>query len=87
MAHGWRIYVNVFHIYTGRLFVHFVAKMDEYGKGAWIALVVLGFWTFWPIGLATLAFIAFSGPYPLLAQPGAGEHGTTCSPDPWGRGP
>jgi len=41
--------------------VHLVAKMDEYGKGAWIALVVLGFWFFWPVGLAALAFIIFSG--------------------------
>ncbi len=41
--------------------MHLVAKMDEYGKGAWIALVVLGFWFFWPVGLAALAFIVFSG--------------------------
>ena len=39
----------------------FVEKMDEYGKGAWIALIVAGFWVFWPIGLTALAFVVFSG--------------------------
>ncbi len=39
----------------------FVDKMDEYGKGAWIALIVLGFYVFWPIGLTALAFVVFSG--------------------------
>ena len=39
----------------------FVEKMDEYGKGAWIALIVAGFWMFWPIGLTALAFVVFSG--------------------------
>ncbi len=38
-----------------------VEKLDEYGKGAWIALIVLGFWTFWPVGLAALAFVVGSG--------------------------
>ena len=37
------------------------AKLDEYGKGAWIALVILGFYLFWPIGLAALLFVVFSG--------------------------
>jgi hypothetical protein len=36
-------------------------KLDEYGKGAWIALTILGFWVFWPIGLATLIFLMCSG--------------------------
>ena len=38
-----------------------VAKLDEYGKGAWIAFAVLGFIIFWPLGLATLAFLFWSG--------------------------
>jgi len=38
-----------------------VDKLDEYGKGAWIALIVLGFWTFWPVGLTALAFVVLSG--------------------------
>jgi hypothetical protein len=38
-----------------------VEKLDEYGKGAWIALIVLGFALFWPIGLSALFFVVFSG--------------------------
>lgn len=38
-----------------------VAKLDEYGKGAWIAFAVLGFFVWWPLGLATLAFLYGSG--------------------------
>lgn len=37
------------------------AKLDEFGKPAWIALIVLGFWVFWPLGLAILAFTIWSG--------------------------
>ncbi|MCK9918794.1 DUF2852 domain-containing protein [Microbacteriaceae bacterium K1510] len=37
------------------------AKLDEFGKPAWIALIVLGFMAFWPIGLAILAFTIWSG--------------------------
>lgn len=45
------------------------AKLDEFGKPAWIALIVLGFWAFWPIGLAILAFTIWSG------RMGCGYHG------------
>lgn len=38
-----------------------VAKLDELGKPAWIGLMVLGFCIYWPVGLATLAFIYGSG--------------------------
>ncbi len=38
-----------------------VAKLDELGKPAWIALMILGFWTFWPLGFAILAFSLWSG--------------------------
>jgi len=38
-----------------------VAKLDELGKPAWIALMILGFVIWWPLGLATLAFIIGSG--------------------------
>lgn len=37
------------------------AKLDEFGKPAWIALTVLGFIVWWPLGLATLAFTIGSG--------------------------
>ena len=45
------------------------AKLDEFGKPAWIALIVLGFIAFWPIGLAILAFTIWSG------RMGCGYHG------------
>jgi uncharacterized protein DUF2852 len=38
-----------------------VAKLDELGRPAWIALMILGFVAWWPLGLATLAYIIGSG--------------------------
>jgi hypothetical protein len=38
-----------------------VAKLDELGRPAWIALMILGFIVWWPAGLAMLAFIIGSG--------------------------
>lgn len=38
-----------------------VAKLDEFGRGAWVAFAVLGFIVWWPLGLATLAFTIWSG--------------------------
>ena len=37
------------------------AKLDHYGKPAWIVVMVLGFILFWPIGLAILAYLIWSG--------------------------
>lgn len=34
--------------------------LDERGKGAWIAAMVLGFIIFWPVGLALLAYMIWS---------------------------
>ncbi len=38
-----------------------VSKLDEFGKAAWIAAAVFGFWVFWPVGLAVILFLAWSG--------------------------
>ena len=38
-----------------------VARLDEFGKPAWIAVAVLAFCVWWPLGLATLAFAIGSG--------------------------
>jgi hypothetical protein len=38
-----------------------LAKIDDLGRPAWIALMIIGFMTWWPIGLATLAFMIGSG--------------------------
>ncbi len=37
------------------------AKLDSFGKPAWIALIVLGFMAWWPLGLCVLAFTIGSG--------------------------
>ena len=63
-------------------------KLDEYGKGAWIALTILGFWMFWPLGLATLIFLMCSGRTRAWKMEGRGrwynmERGGGCG---WGRG-
>ena len=36
------------------------AWLDDKGKGAWIALMVLGFVFFWPVGLALLMYMIWS---------------------------
>ncbi len=38
-----------------------VAKLDELGRPAWIALMVLGFIVWWPLGLTLLVFTLWSG--------------------------
>jgi hypothetical protein len=47
-------------------------RLDELGRGAWIALVVLGFILWWPVGLAMLGIAAF----------GRYRHGG-CGPGRW----
>jgi hypothetical protein len=38
-----------------------VARLDDWGTPAWIGVMVLGFIVFWPIGLAILAYMIWSG--------------------------
>ncbi|MDX2259899.1 MAG: DUF2852 domain-containing protein [Hyphomicrobiaceae bacterium] len=38
-----------------------VAKLDDWGQPAWIAVMVLGFVVFWPIGLGILGYMLWSG--------------------------
>jgi hypothetical protein len=38
-----------------------VAKLDDYGKPAWIAVMIVSFIIFWPIGLAILLYLIWSG--------------------------
>ena len=38
-----------------------VDKLDDLGRPAWIAVMVLGFVVFWPVGLAILAYLIWSG--------------------------
>ncbi len=38
-----------------------VDRLDDFGKPAWIAVMVLGFVVFWPVGLVILAYLLGSG--------------------------
>ena len=49
------------------------AKLDDYGKPAWITVMVLGFILFWPIGLAILAYLIWSGRMGSWRNSGAGR--------------
>lgn len=37
------------------------ATLDRWGRGAWIATMVLGFIVFWPLGLILLGYMIWSG--------------------------
>ncbi|WP_366556570.1 DUF2852 domain-containing protein [Aquibaculum sediminis] len=37
------------------------ARMDDYGRPAWLGAMVLGFIVFWPVGLGILAYLLWSG--------------------------
>ena len=37
------------------------AKLDEWGRGAWIATMVVAFIVVWPVGLAVLGYMIWSG--------------------------
>ncbi len=50
-----------------------VATLDDYGKPAWIAVMVAGFILFWPVGLAVLAYLLWSG------RMGCGRYGGDMS--------
>lgn len=68
-----------------------LARLDELGRGAWIALVVLGFWFWWPIGLAMMGYLAFGrNRQGGMNGPGrwhnAANDGAAKSSGPWGVG-
>ncbi len=46
-----------------------VARFDNYGRPAWLAVMILGFIVFWPIGLMVLGYLIWSG------RMGCGKHG------------
>ena len=49
------------------------SRIDEYGKPAWIALMVVGFILFWPIGLGILAYLIWSGRMGCSKHSGPGQ--------------
>ncbi len=50
-----------------------LAKMDEFGKPAWIAATLVGFFLFWPLGLAILAYLAWSGRLAVMRNEAPGQ--------------
>lgn len=77
--------VNVVNIYivnalTRRPPVNYglMEKLDDIPKAAWIALVVLGFIVFWPVGLALLIYLKWSGRMSCWKN---GHHGRWHSPE------
>ena len=50
-----------------------VDKLDELGRPAWIALAILGFMAWWPVGLAVLAFFIGSGRMGCWHHHGSGQ--------------
>lgn len=48
-------------------------KLDDYGKPAWITVMVLSFIVFWPAGLAILAYLIWSGRMGCGKRGGAGR--------------
>src|SRR5262245_43740322 len=66
-----------------------IARIDDFGKPAWIVLMVLGFVVYWPIGLAVLAYIIWSGRMGMWSGPmgcgwhGGGRHGGRGDVEEW----
>lgn len=46
-------------------------RIDELGKPAWIALVILSFIAFWPLGFAVLGYMIWSGRMGCWGRSGA----------------
>ena len=68
------------------------ARLDDYGRPAWIGVMILGFIVFWPIGLAILAYLIWSGRMACWRHGGPGRwhrYGTDRERDTgdwWGGG-
>ena len=49
------------------------AKLDHYGKPAWITVMILSFIVFWPLGLAILGYMIWSGRMGCSKRSGPGR--------------
>jgi hypothetical protein len=49
------------------------ARIDEYGKPAWLGLMILGFIVFWPVGVVILAYLIWSGRMGCWTRGGPGR--------------
>ena len=52
-----------------------LSRMDEFGRPAWVLATMVAFWMFWPLGLATLGYLAWTGRLKTLATGRAGNPG------------
>ncbi len=52
-------------------------RIDEYGKAGWITLMVLSIIIFWPVGLAILGYMLWSG------RMGSWKNKAMCAPGRW----
>ena len=52
--------LNAAPAYRGNFLSRSERWLDDRGKGAWIAAMIVGFIVFWPIGLALLAYMIWS---------------------------
>ncbi|MFV0360813.1 DUF2852 domain-containing protein [Tropicimonas sp.] len=52
--------MNTAHAASPSWFARAEGWLDDRGKGAWIAVTILGFIFFWPVGLAILAYMIWS---------------------------
>jgi len=41
--------------------MEFVQKLDSYGRAGWLTAMIVGFVVFWPVGLAILGYMIWSG--------------------------
>jgi hypothetical protein len=62
-----------------------VARIDDFGRPAWITLMVLGFIVFWPIGLAILAYLLWSGRMMGCGRSGSMEQWRDRTAERWER--
>ncbi len=60
------------------------AKMDDWGKPAWIAATVFAFIVFWPVGLALLAYLFWSGRMGCSRHGGRGRWHRNGNGGEWG---
>ena len=79
------MYVNVINIHRSRLPMNYAAsRFEGLPRPVWIAAIVLGFWFWWPVGLAVLIYRLSTKRYGR-ARFGNGSNGQWQFPDVMGR--
>jgi hypothetical protein len=63
----------------------FASRFDDIGRPAWIALTIVAFWFWWPVGFAVLAYLAFNRRRHRRLENGGSARGQWQFPDMMGR--